>query len=311
MRKMIMLISLLLFGGNLPAVPKTLSYPHQPLQGSELADQVFFVNHHYAFAQFPLSHQPKGKMIIVKKSARGKTSVSVAERYLNHTFKAPVQSKDLIIFLNGTLKSQGILITEYVDGWKSPSMEVWIPSLRKVRRFPFPALADHWAGTQFTYGDMGYRQPFWESHEVVGQEIFEGCLQMMTGIEQKVSKWTQALPPASCVADGKSVYILKSTRKGQGWYDYRLSYVDIETFADYRVTYYKNNQMIKQLDKGWISMGMQDPRAIMHQYGFMQNRQTGASSLIILENSPLKYASQLKNRQNRFWSPQTLTKLHR
>jgi len=43
-----------------------------------------------------------------------------------------------------------MLITDFSDQAKSQSYEIFIPSIRKVRRFAEPARDDAWGGSDFT-----------------------------------------------------------------------------------------------------------------------------------------------------------------
>ena len=86
------------------------------------------------------------------------------------------KAQDLAIFRSGKLKGTGMLITDYVDDAKSQSYMIWLPALRKIRRFAQPAHDDAWGGSDFTFGDVALRKPFHETHELLGKETFNDCL---------------------------------------------------------------------------------------------------------------------------------------
>lgn len=133
------------------------------------------------------------------------------ERYKKNDFADDaVRSKEIAIFRSGKLKGTGMLIVFFEDDSKSQSYSIWLPALRKIRRFAQPALDDAWGGTDFTFGDVILRKPFHDTHELLGTEAFPDCL---GAIENVKTKWLKNPPPPSCTPKEKEVYKLKSTTK--------------------------------------------------------------------------------------------------
>lgn len=114
------------------------------------------------------------------------------ERYLNNDYDdGIVNSKDLAIFRSGKLKGTGMLITDFVDQGKSQTYEIFIPSIRKVRRFAEPARDDSWGGSDFTFGDVTLRKPKHENHILIGTGNMSGCLDVMDLPANQRNKYTK------------------------------------------------------------------------------------------------------------------------
>lgn len=255
----------------LAGVPKDLPYPTGTPTADQIADQIYFVNHFYALDQFAIEKKKRDITVLVNKSKDKKPTTNTLERYLNNAYSdGEIKAKDLAIFRSGKLKGTGMLITDYVDDAKSQSYAIWLPALRKIRRFAQPAHDDAWGGTDFTFGDVYLRKPHHENHELLGTEKFAGCLGFVALTEDDQSRYTKNLPKeGACDHDGKEVYKLKSTTKFENWwYDHRISYVDVKNFADYRTEYFKNGQMIKVIDRDWKNLGLDDPRASTWGYWY-------------------------------------------
>ncbi|EJF06479.1 hypothetical protein ThvES_00014420 [Thiovulum sp. ES] len=293
------------------AVSRDLKYPSGTPSALEIMKNVYYVNHFYAFKNYSIDKKRRNVTVIVKKSAGEKPLTETVTRYLNNSYSdGVVQSKDLAIFHSGKNKGLGMLITDYVDDDKSQLYLAWIPALRKIRRFAQPAHEDAWGGTAFTFGDVTLRKPRHETHSYLGKEKFA---QKTGAIELKNSErrgYLRRIPSESDKNIGKEVYKVKSTTKFSGWwYDYRISFVDTETFGDYRVEYYKGGKLVKILDKYWGSFkGTRDPRALKWGFWYAKDMNTGFESMAYIPNGITKVNQKLPASK---WSEGTLKKIKR
>ena len=204
-----------------------------------------------------------------------------------------------------------MLITDFDDDTKSQSYAIWIPSLRKIRRFAEPAHDDAWGGTDFTFGDVTLRKPHHENHELMGTETFSGCLGAVELTEDEKNRYTRDLPGASCVADGKPVYKVKSTTKFDNWwYDYRISYVDTKSFADYRTEFFKDGQQIKVIDRDWRPVeNASDPRQVVWGYWYGKTFATDHETWAVIPPEVVTYNDPSKKQD--LWTERTLRKIKR
>ncbi|MEW8050856.1 MAG: outer membrane lipoprotein-sorting protein [Candidatus Thiodiazotropha sp.] len=297
-------------------VERTLAYPSPDvgLDAIDVAKQVYFANHFYAFANFSIKRRGSTLSVLVNKSENGSPITTAVECHLNNNYDEhdAIRSRDLAIFHSGNLRGTGMLVTEYKDNAKSKDYMVWLPRLRKIRRFAQPRQEDAWGGSVFSFGDVTLRKPDDETHELMGKKKMRTCLGMMDELEGKVFRYTGRVPERSCRQLGRDVYGLKSTTKYKDWwYDYRISYVDTTSFADYRTLYYKNGRLIKIIDRDWglvNTEGEGDPRALFWKYWYGIDLRTGQESLAVI---PRKVVDINSDRKNSFWTERTLRKIKR
>ncbi len=307
-------------GNAVAGVAKDLPMPGASPSANEIADQVYFVNHFYALKNYGITNDNKdpqksvraepGKItVIVNKSAGSEPTTITVERYLNNDYSDGVTNgQDIAIFRSGKLAGTGMLITDFVDDSKSQSYSIWLPALRKIRRFAEPAHDDAWGGTDFTFGDVTLRKPKDETHELMGKETFNDCLGAISKQEAE-NKYLPNPPEAACSHKGKEVYKLKSTTKRENWwYDYRISYVDTKTFADYRTDYFKGDKKVKVIDRDWQTLGQDDPRAQYWGYWYGKSFDSGHETWAVIPRDIVQFNQPW---DADFWSESTLRKIKR
>ncbi len=294
-------------------VSKDLAYPTDGnLTAEQIIEQTYFVNHFYAFDNYAITKKGRDITVLVIKSRDKKPTTNTLERYLNNIYDdGVIKAQDLAIFRSGKLKGTGMLITDYEDDTKSQSYMIWLPALRKIRRFAEPAHDDAWGGSDFTFGDVTLRKPFHENHELLGKETFNDCLGFIEFGQGEHTRFTKNLPTAgSCDHKGKEVYKVKSATKFENWwYDERVSYIDTRTFADYRTEYFKNGEAIKVIDRDWVSLGASDdPRAVGWGYWYGKTLATGNQTWAYI---PAKVNAVNATYKKDWWSEKTLRKIKR
>lgn len=301
------LVSLSAFAG----VPKDLPYPTGDVTGDQLADQVYFVNHFYAFDEFGINKKGRTITVLVNKAAGKKPTTITVERFLNNKYDdGVIKAKDLAIFRSGKLKGTGMLITDYVDDSKSQQYSIWLPALRKIRRFGEPAHDDAWGGTDFSFGDVTLRKPQHETHENLGKATFGDCLGYAELAEGDKNRYMKKLPKeGSCAPKGKEVYKLKSTTKFDNWwYDHRISYVDSKSFADYRTEFFKGGEHIKTIDRDWGDSKTDDPRSVYWRYWYGTTFATNHETWAVIPAEIVEFNA---DHDQSKWTEKTLRKIKR
>lgn len=308
------LIGLFAFGSAALAVPKDLPLPAGEPSPLEVARQVYYANHFYSFNNFSIDRRSRNMAILISKDPGGGYNRSGVERHLNNGYPPgdAIKSRDLAIFHSGLMRGTGILVTEFSDENKSQSYDVWLPSLRKVRRFAEPDHGEMWGGSVFTFGDVTLRKPEHETHELLGKKRFRTCLGVIEDIEDQHYMHVDRTPKRTCRHADKMVYGLKSTPKLQNWwYDYRISFVDTESFADYRTAYFKDGRLIKVIDRDWglvKESGKNDPRALFWKYWYGVDLRDGRESWAIVPQDVIEFDT---DRDERYWSERTLRRIRR
>ncbi len=293
-------------------VPKDLPYPSGELtDATKIMEQVYFVNHFYAMKNYAIVKKGRKITTLVLRAKGDKPTTLTLERYLNNDYPAddPIKAQDLAIFRSGKLRGTGILVTDYKDDNKSQSYMIWLPALRKIRRFAQPAHDDAWGGSDFTFGDVVLRKPKHETHELLGKETFNDCLGALEVPKEQQGRYTRNLRGPSCAPKGREVYKVKSTTKFKNWwYDYRISYVDAKTFADHRTEYFKDGKKIKIIDRLWLDSPLDDPRAQFWGYWYGKNLVTGHETFA---NIPDGVSVANGDFKRKLWTEQTLRKIKR
>jgi hypothetical protein len=304
-------LSMLLTSGLLAGVPNNLAYPTTTLtDGKAVMDNVYFVNHFYAFKNYSIEKNRRIVTVIVKKSDGEKPLTDTVERYLNNDYNddASVKAKDLAIFRSGKMKGTGMLITDYEDDARSQEYLAWLPALRKIRRFAQPAHDDAWGGTDFTFGDVTLRKPMHEKHELLGTETFGKTVHTMVIPAGEKTSTAKKLPAGTDEYKDRTVYKVKSTTKFPSWwYDYRITYVDTKNFSDYLTEYYKNGKLVKTLEKNWKPIeGQTDPRALRWYTWYAVTLDNNHQTMAYIPKAVTKYNTNLSSS---LWTEKTLTKI--
>lgn len=304
-------LSTLLTTGLFAGVPIDLPYPTTALKDANtIMENVYFVNHFYAFKNYSIEKQRRTITVLVKKSDGEKPLTDTVERYLNNDYAndKEIKAKDLAIFRSGKMKGTGMLITDYKDDARSQEYLAWLPALRKIRRFAQPAHDDAWGGTDFTFGDVTLRKPMHEKHELLGTEKFGKTVHTLIIPKEEQTSTTNELPAGTDEYKDNSVYKVKSTTKFPGWwYDSRITYVDAKNFSDYLTEYYKNGKLVKTLEKNWKPIeGQTDPRALRWFTWYAKTIENKHQTMAYIPKAVTKYNTSLKET---LWSKATLTKI--
>ena len=302
------LVALMLGSSAMAGVSKDLPYPTSgDLTADQIVEQVYFVNHFYANKNYSIQKIGRDVTVLLNRTKGKKAKTITLSRYLNNDYNdGNINARDMAMFQSGKLKGTGMLVTDYLDDDKSQSYAIWLPQLRKIRRFAEPGHDDSWGGSDFTFGDVTLRKPHHETHELLGKVSFSECLGIMENVRK--SKYTKKLHPAKCFKN-REVYKVKSTTKFKDWwYDYRVSYVDTETFADHRTEYFKGGKQIKVIDRDWGSFGTDDKRNQYWNYWYGKSLTTGHETWAVIPEGVTFNDSDL---DARYWSEATLRKIKR
>jgi hypothetical protein len=287
-------------------VTPDLTY-EEPADGLSVMQQVYFVNRHFAFENLMIGTKSSPVRMLTRQGERLSTGNTLIRSLNNAPTKSGVLFQDKVHFPTGKIRGTAILVTGYRD--RSASYSLWLPQLRKVRRISEPAHDDRWGGSPLTYGDVYFRKPGHETHELLGSETFDDCLGMFVLTADIPRHKLTGLPEKSCTKRGKNVYRVKSTTKyNNWWYDYRVVSVDKQTFADYRADYFKGDKLVKRIDKDWQVIDESDPRAVMWRYWYAHDYLNGQEAVGYVDLDAVSWNQQVKASQ---WTERALRKIKR
>ena len=283
---------------------KDLPYPNQTPDANTIARQVFFVNRLFAFSNLSLGEHPKAVSVIVDQTPGKKQTLTTVERHVNNTYNdGEIASRELSVFRSGKLKGTAVLLTDYKDPAKNPTYTLWLPVLRHTRVIEISDTNDTWGGTVFTYSEMLPNNPDNQRHELLDTIKFNACLGSVQISARSHPRWASVPDSPVCKHKGKQVYKLKSTPGSSvGWYDFRISYIDTKSFADYR----KNDNKIKIVDRDWRASTKKDPRALQWHHIYGKDLITGHETYIVVPGVSLAIDT---DKKPSFWSESTLKSL--
>ncbi len=281
-----------------------------PPDAVEIARQVDFVNRFAAVRNVSYGDR-QDPVVVIDRAAGGRIVVNTFERWRRNDYPpgATVGARDLVIFRSGRLRGTGILVTDFAEPDRGRAYAVWLPALRKLRRFSEPDPADSWGNSNFSHGDIYTRRPQDEAHELLGRETFDDCLGALRLDEGERGRFTQGLPRPDCGVRGRAVYRLRSLPRHPGLgYEAREVWVDAETFADYRSVYYRDGRVLKVIDKAWRSMGLDDPRAQYWVYWYAHTPADGHAGMAFVAPEAVGWDSEI---DPDLWSERTLRRIRR
>ena len=285
-------------------VSKDLPYPVSPPGAREIAEQVYFVNRFFSFANTSLEKHPRGVAEIINWKPGKDPTLLTVERHINNTYvNGPIRSREFAVFRSGKLKGTAILLRDYEDEARNPEYTIWRPALRRLRTIVENDKEKSWGGTVFTHGEMSLRQPDDEHHRLAGVVRFNRCLSSISMPEAEAPRGLKSKIHPVCDHRDKQVYVLISEPKDNSWYDYRVSFVDVDSFADYRTEYHKNGEKIKIVDRDWRPVSLDDKRALLWHHMYGRNLITGFETYIAVPEQSLAVNT---DKRPEFWSIESL-----
>ena len=279
----------------------------EPVDGLSVMQQVYFVNRHFAFDNLQIGTKSSPVRMLIKQGKLLSTGNTLIRSLNNIPSNAAMLFQDKVHFPTGKIRGTAILVIGYRD--RPASYSLWLPQLRKVRRISEPAHDDRWGGSPLTFGDVYFRKPEHEAHELLDPETFEGCLGMVELDSDTPPHRVAGLPDNNCMIQGRMVYRIKSTTKYENWwYDYRVVYVDQQSFSDYRSDYFKGGKLVKRIDKDWRVVDQSDPRAVMWRYWYAHDYLTGQEAVGYVSLDEVHWNQQVRASQ---WTERALRKIKR
>jgi hypothetical protein len=285
-------------------VSKDLPYPDSPPDARQVAEQVYFVNRFFSFANASLEDHPRGVAEIVNWKPGRKPTFWTVERHVNNTYAdGVIRSREFAVFRSGKMKGAAILLTEYEDEARDPEYAIWLPALRRLRTLVEHDKEKSWGGTVFTFGEMSLRKPEDEHHRLAGVVRFDRCLSSLLMPEDQTPQGLRSKLHPVCDHRDKQVYVLISEPRDTNWYDYRVSFVDVDSFADYRTEYHRNGKKVKVVDRDWRPASLNDKRALLWHHMYGKNLITGFETYIAVPEQSLAINT---DKRPGFWSIESL-----
>ncbi len=278
----------------------------------DLLERSWRVDHFRAFDNLLIGYRGRPDMVLLSRGPKSTTRID-SERLIQLKPKNPqLQARDLVIFKTGKLRGTGILIDDY--GPDQPmQVRMWLPALRKIRRFSEPDPDDIWGGSHLTYGDLYLRRPRDETHRRVEGPEAPACLDDAAAI----GRWANArlktrIEPWCGLSERSLIWVESRPRKPSPHYDHRLRLLDEETGAEYQSAYFLGDRLVKRLQKNWQPVSAERPDGLVWTFWsvrlFDEAGQVTAESLAW---APLEAYEWDRPVKPSLWSEKTLRRLKR
>jgi len=131
------------------------------------------------------------KMVLINKAGEKRTRI-VKSRQKDYDR----DSKMLMTFVKpADVKGTGYLAWEFDNPDKADSRWIFLPALRKIRRISSSYTNEYFMGTDFTYDDMGDRNPDEDTHQLLGVEKVNGqsCWKIASTPKEKDDEYTKKI----------------------------------------------------------------------------------------------------------------------
>jgi len=278
----------------------------------ELLQRSWSVDHFRGFEQLLIGYRSKPDMVLLSRGPRSSMRID-SERLINLKPANPrLEAQDLVIFKSGKLRGTGILVDDYGPD-RPMQIRMWLPALRKVRRFSEPDPDDIWGGSHLTYGDLYLRRPEDETHRRVQAGAFPECLEDAADIGRWAASRLKTRLEAWCGLSGKRLLWVESRpRKSSPRYDRRLRLIDADSGAEYQSEYFLDGRLVKRLQKNWQSLRDSGPDRLLWTFWsvklFAPDGSVQAESLAWVPREAYEWNRRLGAK---LWSEKTLRRIKR
>ncbi len=288
-----------------------LPRPAAEMDASAIAEQVYFVDHFYAFDNLLVGYKSAADMLLLSHSGKSLSRIET-ERFITHRPRQPaLKTQDLVIFKSGKLRGTGILVDDFKQQ-QPMQIRMWLPALRKIRRFSEPELDDIWGGSHLTYGDLYLRRPEHEEHELLAANEPAACLADAASFNDWTAELLQQSLQPWCDFNRDRLILLKSTPlEPSPWYDYRLRLIDRDSYAEYQVEYFRAGRLVKRTQKNWHPVGLSDQRAQVWNFWTVkvfEDGEVAGESIAWIDDDSYMWNQPV---DDRLWSERSLRRIRR
>ena len=151
----IMILSLIL----LPAI--TISGAE--LTGLQIVDNVY---------NRDTGKDSKGNLTMSLINSQGNERVRTIKQFIKDFGK--VEKKIMFFMSPADVRNTSFVNWSYTEEGKDDDQWIYLPALKKVKRISSSSKSDYFMGSDFTYDDLGDRQPEADTHKLIREEKFKG-----------------------------------------------------------------------------------------------------------------------------------------
>jgi len=120
----------------------------------------------------PAPNDQTGDLTMTLINSRGDTRVREIKQYVKDYGK--VEKKIMFFISPADVRNTSFMNWSYDQEGKDDDQWIYLPALKKVKRISSDSKSDYFMGSDFTYDDLGDRQPSEDTHKLLREEEFNG-----------------------------------------------------------------------------------------------------------------------------------------
>ncbi|RKY81556.1 outer membrane lipoprotein-sorting protein [candidate division KSB1 bacterium] len=120
----------------------------------------------------PAPKDQTGDLTMTLINSRGDTRVREIKQYVKDYGK--VEKKIMFFISPADVRNTSFMNWSYDQEGKDDDQWIYLPALKKVKRISSDSKSDYFMGSDFTYDDLGDRQPSEDTHKLLREEEFNG-----------------------------------------------------------------------------------------------------------------------------------------
>ena len=166
----------------------------------------------------PTGNDLQGELTMILINSQGEERVRKLKQYIQNSTQ---EEKKIMFFLSpADVKGTSFMNWSYSNG-KDDDQWIYLPALKRTKRISSEGKGDYFMGSDFTYDDLGDRNPDEDTHTLLREEQL----------------------------DGKLFYVVESIPREDGnIYSRTLTWVNKDNFIGMKREYYdKNGKLLKVL----------------------------------------------------------------
>ena len=105
-------------------------------------------------------------------NSRGDKRIREIKQFLKDF--ADMEKKTMFFVAPADVYNTSFMNWSYDENGKNDDQWIYLPALKRVKRISSDSKSDYFMGSDFTYDDLGDRQPTADTHEILREEIVDG-----------------------------------------------------------------------------------------------------------------------------------------
>ncbi len=114
----------------------------------------------------------KGNLTMSLINSQGNERVRTIKQFIKDFGK--VEKKIMFFMSPADVRNTSFVNWSYTEEGKDDDQWIYLPALKKVKRISSSSKSDYFMGSDFTYDDLGDRQPEADIHKLIREEKFNG-----------------------------------------------------------------------------------------------------------------------------------------